>query len=137
VKKSKGSDDVGPSSNAIEGAFSFPHESVLPNGSCRSGTRTHGHPDCYAKAKSRAQSRSDPNWRNKYFHLVMRRGRKTAKVAMAQRLAIFLYWMWRQQRDYEQLVKFGSYAGQPGNRDDVKHRDIDWASRSPSVGSLN
>jgi transposase len=32
--------------------------------------------------------RSLPEWRSKYFHLMMRRGRKTAKVAMARRLAV-------------------------------------------------
>ena len=31
--------------------------------------------------------RSIPEWRSKYFHLAMRRGRKIAKVAMARRLA--------------------------------------------------
>jgi len=46
--------------------------------------------------------RSLPEWRSQYFHLLMRRGRKTAKVAMARRLAIRLYWMWREERDYEQ-----------------------------------
>ena len=40
--------------------------------------------------------RSLPEWRSKYFHLMMRRGRKIAKVAMARRLAIRLYWMWRK-----------------------------------------
>jgi len=35
--------------------------------------------------------RSDPEWRSKYFHLAMRRGRKIAKVAMARRLAVRLY----------------------------------------------
>jgi hypothetical protein len=45
-------------------------------------------------------------------HLMMRRGRKIAKVAMARRLAIALYWMWR--RDYEQVKKFGSHGGQLG-----------------------
>ncbi len=63
--------------------------------------------------------RSIPEWRSKYFHLAMRRGRKIAKVAMARRLAIRLYWMWRKGWDYEQLTKFGSHAGQPGNRDGV------------------
>lgn len=61
--------------------------------------------------------RSLPEWRSKYFHLMMRRGRKTAKVAMARRLAIRLYWMWRQGRDYDEFVEFGSHAGEPGNRD--------------------
>ena len=46
--------------------------------------------------------RSLPEWRSQYFHLVMRRGRKTAKVAMARRLAIRLFWMWHQGWDYQQ-----------------------------------
>ena len=64
--------------------------------------------------------RSDPEWRSKYFHLAMRRGRKIAKVAMARRLAVRMYWMWRKGWNYEQLTKFGSHAGQPGNRDGVQ-----------------
>ena len=60
-----------------------------------------------------------PAWRSRYFHLMLRRGRKTAKVAMARGLAVRLYWMWRQGWDYEQLTQFGSHAGQPGNRDGV------------------
>jgi transposase len=60
--------------------------------------------------------RSIPEWRSKYFHLAMRRGRKIAKVAMARRLAVQMYWMMRKQWDYEHLKKFGSHAGQPGNR---------------------
>jgi len=59
-------------------------------------------------------ARSIPEWRNKYFHLAMRRGRKIAKVAMARRLAIALYWMWRKGWNYEQSRKFGSHAGQLG-----------------------
>ena len=64
--------------------------------------------------------RSLPEWRSKYFHLAMRRGRKIAKVAMARRLAVQMYWMMRKGWDYEQLKKFGSHAGQPGHRDGVK-----------------
>ena len=64
--------------------------------------------------------RSDPEWRSKYFHLAMRRGRKIAKIAMARRLAVRLYWMWRKGWDYEQMNKFGSHAGEPGNRDGVQ-----------------
>jgi transposase len=58
-------------------------------------------------------ARSLPEWRSKYFHLMMRRGRKIAKVAMARKLAIRLYWMWRKGWDYQQVKQFGSYAGQP------------------------
>jgi transposase len=43
--------------------------------------------------------RSLPEWRSKYHHLLMRRGRKTAKVAMARKLAVRLYWMWRNGCD--------------------------------------
>jgi transposase len=64
--------------------------------------------------------RSVPEWRSKYFHLVLRRGRKIAKVAMARRLAVQLFWMMRKEWDYEQLTKFGSHAGQPGNRHGVQ-----------------
>jgi transposase len=64
--------------------------------------------------------RSDPEWRSKYFHLAMRRGRKIAKVAMARRLAVRMYWMWRKGWDYEQMKKFSSHAGEPGNRDGVR-----------------
>jgi transposase len=58
--------------------------------------------------------RSDPACRRKYFHLALRRGRKIAKVAMARRLAVRLYWMWRKDWDYEPWKKFGPHAGQPG-----------------------
>ncbi len=63
--------------------------------------------------------RSDPEWRSKYCHMALRRGRKIAKVAMARKLAVRLYWMMRKEWDYAQLSKFGSYAGKPGHRDGV------------------
>ena len=64
--------------------------------------------------------RSQPEWRSKFFHLAMRRGRKIAKVAMTRKLAVHLYWMWRQGLDYGQLQKLGSHAGEPGNLDGVQ-----------------
>jgi transposase len=64
--------------------------------------------------------RSLPEWRNKYLHLVLRRGRKIAKVAMARRLAVHLFWMMRKEWNYQQLKKFGSHAGEPGNRHGVQ-----------------
>jgi transposase len=68
---------------------------------------------------AQVSARSIPEWRQKYFHLAMRRGRKIAKVAMARKLAVQLFWMWRKGWDYEQVRKFGSHAGQPGHRDGV------------------
>jgi transposase len=64
--------------------------------------------------------RSLPEWRSKYLHLMMRRGRKIAKVAMARKLAVRLYWMMRQGWDYQQWSKFGSHAGQLGHRHGVQ-----------------
>ncbi len=69
---------------------------------------------------AQVSARSIPEWRSKYFHLAMRRGRKIAKVAMARKLAVRLFWMMRRGWDYEQLKKFGSHAGQPENRHGVQ-----------------
>ena len=65
-------------------------------------------------------ARSLPEWRSQYLHLTMRRGRKIAKVAMARKLAVRLYWMMRKERDFGKLTKFGSHAGKPGTGDGVK-----------------
>src|SRR5437773_4415241 len=63
--------------------------------------------------------RTDPDWRRRFLHLAMRRDRRIAKVAMARKLAVRLYWMWRKQWDYQQMRKFGSHVGEPGNRQGV------------------
>jgi transposase len=62
---------------------------------------------------AQAALRSDPDWRRQYFHLAMRREHSIAKVAMARKLSVRLYWMWRKRWDYEQLLKFSSHAGPP------------------------
>jgi hypothetical protein len=36
---------------------------------------------------------------------------------MARKLAVQLYWMWRQGRDYDQFEKLGSHAGELGHLD--------------------
>jgi Transposase IS116/IS110/IS902 family len=56
--------------------------------------------------------RSQPQWRSKFFHLGMRRGRKIAKVAMARRLAVHLYcpfWAYGPRN----LMKIGENAAAP------------------------
>jgi transposase len=60
---------------------------------------------------AQAAGRFDAEWRNAFLHLAMRRERRIAKVAMARKLAVSLYWMWRKQRNCEQLGEIGSYAG--------------------------
>jgi transposase len=56
-------------------------------------------------------ARCDEQWRRQYAHIAMRRNKAIAKVAMARKLAVRLFWMWRQGQDYQQLKKFGSYVG--------------------------
>jgi hypothetical protein len=43
-----------------------------------------------------ATVRSQPQWRSQFFHLAMLARRKIAKFAMARKLAVQLYWMWRR-----------------------------------------
>lgn len=56
-------------------------------------------------------TRLEDDWRRQYMHLVMRRNHATAKVAMARKLAVRLFWMWQREWNYEQLKRFGSHAG--------------------------
>jgi len=60
-------------------------------------------------AQSVAQA--EQQWRHQYAHLAMRRHPAIAKVAMARKLAVRLFWMWRREWDYQQLKKFGSHVG--------------------------
>ena len=71
-------------------------------------------------SQAQAAVRWDSDWRRRYAHLSMRPDRCIAQVAMARRLAISLYWMWRKGYDYQQSLQFGSHAGEPGYRHGVK-----------------
>jgi transposase len=57
--------------------------------------------------------RHEPEMRRAYQRLAQRKCRARAKVAMARKLAVRLYWMLRLQVNYAQLIQ-GSHAGQPG-----------------------
>ena len=63
---------------------------------------------------AQAAARVHPDWRRRYVHLAMRRHRNIAKVAMGRRIAVRLYWMWRNGCDYSPSLEFGSHAGQLG-----------------------
>ena len=69
---------------------------------------------------SQAAVRTNADWRRRYVHLALRRQKSIAKVAMARKLGVRLYWMWRNGWDYSQLVEFGSNAGKLGIRHGVK-----------------
>ena len=60
---------------------------------------------------AQSAARHDLDWKRRYIHLAMRREKRIAKVAMARRLGVRLFWMWRKGWDYQQLLQFGSHAG--------------------------
>jgi len=69
---------------------------------------------------AQAAARIHPDWRRRYIRLAMRRHKSIAKVAMGRRLAVRLYWMWRNGCGYSPSLEFGSYAGQLGTGHGVK-----------------
>jgi len=69
---------------------------------------------------AQAAARSHPDWRRRYMHLAIRWHQSIAKVAMGRKLAIRLYWMWRNGSEYSHSLEFGSYAGQLGTGHGVK-----------------
>jgi transposase len=60
---------------------------------------------------AQAAVRCDPQWRRRFLHLAMRRQRNIAIAAMARRLAVSLYWLWRQAEDSPAEPQSGSHVG--------------------------
>lgn len=56
--------------------------------------------------------RKDPAWHKQYLRLSMNKHHGVAKIAIAHKLAIRLYWMLRSGQDYEQIQERGSHARQ-------------------------
>lgn len=63
------------------------------------------------EAASKAQ-RKDPSWHRQYMRLSMNKHHGVAKVAIAHKLAVRLYWMLRSGQNYTQMMERGSHAGQ-------------------------
>jgi len=63
------------------------------------------------QAASLAQSK-DVAWHRQYLRLSHQKHHGVAKIAIAHKLAIRLYWMLRSGQDYEQVKERGSHAGQ-------------------------
>jgi transposase len=64
---------------------------------------------------AQAAVRWDPGWRPRYVHLSKRRERAIAKVAMARRLAVSLYWMWEMcEEDTNQVLKCSGNVADEG-----------------------
>jgi transposase len=45
---------------------------------------------------AQSAARCDAQWRRRFLHLAMRRDPRIAKVALARKLAVSLYWLWRK-----------------------------------------
>jgi transposase len=56
--------------------------------------------------------RKDPSWHRQYVRLSMNKHHGVAKVAIAHKLAVRLYWMLRSGQNYTQIMERGSHAGQ-------------------------
>jgi transposase len=63
------------------------------------------------EAASTAQ-RYDPSWHRQYLRLSMTKHHGVAKVAIAHKLAVRLYWMLRSGEDYQHVRERGSHARQ-------------------------
>lgn len=63
------------------------------------------------EAATMAQSK-DPSWHRQYVRLSMNKHHGVAKVAIAHKLAVRLYWMLRSGQNYTQMRERGSQTGQ-------------------------
>ena len=66
----------------------------------------------YLLEAAQAAVRCDPQWRRRFLPLAMRRQRNIAIAAMARKLAVSLYWLWRQAEDPPAAPQSGSHVGQ-------------------------
>src|SRR5260370_40251185 len=66
---------------------------------------------------AQAAARIHPDWRRRYIHLAMRPHKSIAKVAMGRRLAIRLYWVWRNGLENFPSFDVSSYTGDLGHDD--------------------
>ena len=97
-------------------------EPSTPKSLLSRGTRSTSSSGNVPVEAAQAATRFNPHWRRRYIHLAMRRHRSIAKVAMGRRMAVRLYWMWRNGCDYSPSFEFGSYVGQLGNRHGGKYQ---------------
>ncbi|HEV2716666.1 MAG TPA: IS110 family transposase [Terriglobales bacterium] len=61
---------------------------------------------------AQAAVRYDAQWRRRFVHLAMRRQRNIAIAAMARKLAVSLYWLWRNAENPSAAPQSGSHVGQ-------------------------
>ncbi len=64
--------------------------------------------------------RFDAEWRRQYVRLAMKKNRSIAAVAIARKLAVRLWWMWKLGLEPGARIESGSHAGQPAVPHGVK-----------------
>jgi transposase len=70
---------------------------------------TRGCVTCWGGGASRGALRAQ--WRRRFLHLAMRRQGNIAITAVARRLAVSLYWLWRKAEDPQAAPQPGSQCG--------------------------
>lgn len=104
---------IGPASRFPRGKQVGSYLGLIPSERSSGGRQRLGHITKQGNAFLRgllveaAQSavRYEPRWRREYLRLAHRKGRAIAKVAIARKLAVQLYWMLRAEKDYAQMVQ--------------------------------
>jgi len=104
---------LGPASRFPRGKQVASYLGLIPSEHSSGGKQRLGHISKQGNAFLRgllveaAQSavRYEPRLRREYSRLAQRKGRAIAKVAMARKLAVQLYWMLRGEKDYAQQVQ--------------------------------
>jgi len=113
---------LGPPSRFARGKQVASYFGLIPSEASSGGRQRLGHISKQGNSFMRwvlveaAQSavRHEPELRRWYQRLAHRKCRALAKVAVARKLAVRLYWMLRGEMDYAQLIQ-GSCAGEPGS----------------------
>ena len=113
---------LGPASRFARGKQVARYFGLIPSEASSGGRQRLGHISKQGSAflrwvlveAARRAVRYEPELRRAYQRLAHRKGRALAKVAMARKLAVRLYWMLRGEMDYAQLIQ-GPCAGEPGS----------------------
>lgn len=62
---------------------------------------------------ARVAAQREPEWKRRYIRLALKKNRSIAAVALARRLGVRLWWMWKLGLTYGQIVESHSHAGSP------------------------
>jgi transposase len=60
---------------------------------------------------ARVAAQREPEWKRRYIRLALKKNRSIAAVALARRLGVRLWWMWKLGLTYGQILESHSHAG--------------------------